>query len=187
MGLRELKKQKTRKAISDLATTLFIERGFNQVTTAEIAEKAEVSVPTLFKYFPTKESLVFDEDLEIEEWLIGTVLNRKKDQGILEALLNAGIKRIESIPRRNRENYKLFMNFVESTPELSLYAKQMWMRHEQSLSVVIRKEAKRKISKLESEAVARFVLDSYHRAVGAPGPKAALKELFGILKNGWKE
>jgi AcrR family transcriptional regulator len=56
------------------------------VTTAEIAEKAEVSVPTLFNYFPTKETLVFDEDQEREEKLVRAVTERKQGTSILDAL-----------------------------------------------------------------------------------------------------
>ena len=77
MGLRELKRAKTRKLISDIATNLFIERGYDAVTTAEIARLAEVSVTTLFNYFPTKESLVFDEDQSIEAALVHAVISQK--------------------------------------------------------------------------------------------------------------
>ncbi|WP_405780386.1 TetR/AcrR family transcriptional regulator [Streptomyces sp. NBC_00859] len=57
-GLRERKKERTRAAISDAAIALFLERGFAQVSTAEVAEAAEVSKRTLFAYFPAKEDLV---------------------------------------------------------------------------------------------------------------------------------
>lgn len=186
MGLRELKKQRTRKAISDMATQLFLERGYNNVTTAEIAELAEVSVPTLFKYFPNKESLVFDEDSEMESWLINVVLNRRKNQSILDALLQGAIEKMDETPKDHKENYKVFMNFIEGTPELSLYSKQMWIRHEQALAAVIKKEEKNKISKYEAEAIARFVLDAYYRAMGAANSKAVLKSLFHLLEKGWK-
>jgi AcrR family transcriptional regulator len=59
---------RTRQAISDIATQLFIERGFDQVTVAEVAEAADVSVNTVFNYFSTKEELFFDRgDALIDE------------------------------------------------------------------------------------------------------------------------
>ena len=187
MGLRELKKQQTRKAISDMATELFMERGYHEVTTAEIARRAEVSVPTLFNYFPTKESLVFDEDSEMEAELVNTVMNREKGDGIIDALLDAGLKNIDELKGDRKRQFKAFMAMVERTPELSLYAKQMWLRHEKALAGAIQKEARRKISTLESEAIARYVLDSYYRSLGQSHPREALQALFAILKKGWND
>ncbi len=60
-GRRERKKQQTRQAISDVATALFMERGFDAVTVAEVARAADVAVQTVFNHFPTKEDLFFDE------------------------------------------------------------------------------------------------------------------------------
>jgi len=60
-GRRERKKKQTRQAISDVATGLFIERGFDAVTVAEVAKAADVAVQTVFNHFPTKEDLFFDE------------------------------------------------------------------------------------------------------------------------------
>ncbi|QWF81634.1 TetR/AcrR family transcriptional regulator [Amycolatopsis sp. CA-230715] len=57
-GLRERKKRRTRETISEVAIALFLEKGFDQVPVAEVAEKAEVSRRTLFTYFPKKEDLV---------------------------------------------------------------------------------------------------------------------------------
>ncbi len=61
-GLRERKKARTRQLISDTATALFLERGFDAVTVAEVARAAEVSEKTVFNYFPTKEALVLDRE-----------------------------------------------------------------------------------------------------------------------------
>ncbi|MBE1493687.1 AcrR family transcriptional regulator [Amycolatopsis lexingtonensis] len=63
-GLRERKKQATRQLISNVATGLFIQRGFDQVTVAEIAEAAGVSKMTVFNYFPRKEDLFLDRHAE---------------------------------------------------------------------------------------------------------------------------
>ncbi|MGC4938319.1 TetR/AcrR family transcriptional regulator [Kribbella sp. DT2] len=57
-GLRERKKQQTHDALSQVAIDLFLARGFDQVSVADIAAAANVSKPTLFKYFATKQDLV---------------------------------------------------------------------------------------------------------------------------------
>src|ERR1700680_2112894 len=59
-GLRERKKRLMRQQLSDTATEMFMERGFDAVRVTEIAEACGVSEKTVFNYFPTKESLILD-------------------------------------------------------------------------------------------------------------------------------
>jgi AcrR family transcriptional regulator len=61
-GLRERKKRLMRQLISDTATSMFLERGFEEVRVAEVAAACEVSEKTVYNYFPTKESLVLDRE-----------------------------------------------------------------------------------------------------------------------------
>ena len=84
-GLRETKKARTRLAISDIATELFADRGFEHVTVAEIAAAADVSVKTVFNYFPAKEDLFFDRAGELISVLTMTALERPVDMTIAEA------------------------------------------------------------------------------------------------------
>jgi AcrR family transcriptional regulator len=59
-GLRERKKRLMRQQLSDTATQMFMERGFDAVRVAEVAQACGVSEKTVFNYFPTKESLILD-------------------------------------------------------------------------------------------------------------------------------
>jgi AcrR family transcriptional regulator len=66
-GLRERKKRLMRQMISDTATSMFLERGFDEVRVAEVAEACEVSEKTVYNYFPTKESLILDREESMTE------------------------------------------------------------------------------------------------------------------------
>src|SRR5271165_5198518 len=59
-GLRERKKRLMRQQLSDTATQMFMDRGFDAVRVTDIAEACGVSEKTVFNYFPTKESLILD-------------------------------------------------------------------------------------------------------------------------------
>jgi len=85
-GLRARKKRRTRLEISDVATRLFAEHGFEAVTLAEIAAAADVSVKTIFNYFGSKEELYFDRADELTQALIATIEQRPPGATVLEAL-----------------------------------------------------------------------------------------------------
>jgi AcrR family transcriptional regulator len=63
-GLRERKKAKTRAAIREHAMRLFTEQGYAATTVDQIAEAADVSQSTFFRYFPTKEDVVLSDDYD---------------------------------------------------------------------------------------------------------------------------
>jgi AcrR family transcriptional regulator len=63
-GLRERKKTKTRFAIQQEALRLFQDQGYHATTVEQIAEAAEVSASTVFRYFPTKDTLVLTDDYD---------------------------------------------------------------------------------------------------------------------------
>src|ERR1700739_3115555 len=68
-GLRERKKRLTRQLLSDTATMMFLERGFDGFKIAEVAEECGVSEKTVYNYFPTKESLILDREEELTDTL----------------------------------------------------------------------------------------------------------------------
>ncbi|MEU8634054.1 TetR family transcriptional regulator [Amycolatopsis sp. NPDC048633] len=75
-GLRERKKRATRQLISNVASGLFIQRGFEEVTVAEIAEAAGVSKMTVFNYFPRKEDLFLDRHADRLAELVSVLRSR---------------------------------------------------------------------------------------------------------------
>jgi AcrR family transcriptional regulator len=75
-GLRERKKERTRRHIADTAARLFAERGYEQVTVTDVARAAEVAEQTVYNYFPAKEHLVTDREGQIQERLCELIRSR---------------------------------------------------------------------------------------------------------------
>ncbi|MFC9585374.1 TetR/AcrR family transcriptional regulator [Streptomyces yangpuensis] len=75
-GLRESKKLRTRRQLAATALELFLERGFDAVSVADVAAAAEVSKPTLFRYFPTKEDLLLDRFADHQDEVARVVRDR---------------------------------------------------------------------------------------------------------------
>ncbi|MGP3988260.1 TetR/AcrR family transcriptional regulator [Streptomyces sp. 3N207] len=87
-GLRERKKRQTRQRIHEVAMRLFVERGFDKVTIAEVAAAAEVSVNTLYNYFEAKEDLVLPPDQASPQRLAEIVRQRAPGESPARAVLS---------------------------------------------------------------------------------------------------
>jgi AcrR family transcriptional regulator len=88
-GRRERKKAEVRQRISDAATALFLDHGFDQVSVSEIAEAADVARPTVFAYFPRKEDLFFDRYPEVAGQLARAIAERPAGTSAVSALRDA--------------------------------------------------------------------------------------------------
>jgi AcrR family transcriptional regulator len=142
-GLRERKKQQTRLRISDIATGLFLERGFDAVTVAEIAEAAEVSVNTVYNYFPAKEDLFFDREDEQVERSSRQVRERGPGESAVAAVLRA--VRADVQPMCDQwavdDGMARFMRCVRESPSLMARVFVMRMRIIDRLTRTLREEA----------------------------------------------
>src|SRR5581483_2011573 len=85
LGLRERKKEQTRALIADTARRLFAERGFDQVPVSEVARAADVSVGTVFNYFPTKEDLVYGRLEAFEQEMLDAIRERPAGESVIDA------------------------------------------------------------------------------------------------------
>lgn len=95
LGLREQKKRETRQAISDHATQLFLERGFDRTTIADIAAAARVAKMTVTNYFPRKEDLALDHHETFVAGLAETVAGRSPGESALGAVRRAYLSAVE--------------------------------------------------------------------------------------------
>lgn len=85
-GLRERKKQQTREALARAGIELFVQRGYDATTLAEIAEAAGVSTRTIFAYFPSKEDILFASFQTMREALARALSERPGGKDALTTL-----------------------------------------------------------------------------------------------------
>ena len=119
-GLRERKKRETRQRISDIATGLFLEHGFVTVTMADVAEAADVSVNTVYNYFPAKEDLFFDRSKGVVDRLSRWVRARDVGESAAAAVLRELRDEAEAVSPRIglMEGYARFMRVIHAAPPL---------------------------------------------------------------------
>ncbi|MFF8811097.1 TetR/AcrR family transcriptional regulator [Streptomyces pactum] len=85
-GLRESKKVRTRGHLAATALELFLARGFDQVSVADVAAAADVSKPTLFRYFPSKEDLILHRFADHQDEAARVVRSRPAEWSPVRAL-----------------------------------------------------------------------------------------------------
>ncbi|MEV6578785.1 helix-turn-helix domain-containing protein [Streptomyces sp. NPDC051582] len=184
-GRRERKKAQTRKALADAAMRLFTERGFDDVGVRDVAEAADVAVTTLFKHFPSKEALVFDEDEGKEAALVAAVRDRSPGQSVLRALRDHLAHTLVGTGQGSPE-FAALTKLVESTPALQEHLDRMWLRHEKALLAALTEATGVPEGDVRTAALARFVMASPSLARGHDDPQKALHEVFDLLEDGWE-
>jgi AcrR family transcriptional regulator len=160
-GRRERKKAATRQGIADAALRLFLDRGFDEVTVAEIAEAADVSVTTLFKHFGSKEALLFDEDTEQESELVAAVRDRAPGTDVVDGLYAWLLARVDGPPAARRPSaaeLERFRELTDAAPSLRDHARRMWARHEAALAAALAADAGRAEPAPADRVLARVVV-----------------------------
>ncbi|MER6143047.1 TetR/AcrR family transcriptional regulator [Streptomyces sparsogenes] len=141
-GLRERKKRQVRQRISDMATALFLEHGFEAVTIAAVAEVADVSVNTVYNYFPAKEDLLFDREEEVVERASRLVRERGEGVSAVRAVLD---RMRQDVAERNpyagmHPGYARFLRIIQESPTLMARVLRMQGRMVDRLAATLREE-----------------------------------------------
>ncbi|MDF3301429.1 TetR family transcriptional regulator [Streptomyces tropicalis] len=193
-GLRERKKERTRRLIASVALELFAERGFDAVTVNEIADAADVAKATLFAYFPTKESLVLDGVAGDD--LAGIVAGRPSGTTCLEALrahhraLAAG-----RLPDSALEPLLTRVRVIQGDPALRGAAEALLYRQRDQLAEVLSEDHGERVAALVAAQVAasqlalqesffRRLLDGASAAEAGRALAADVELAFDLLEHG---
>jgi AcrR family transcriptional regulator len=137
-GLRERKKRELRDAIADAAMGLFAQRGFARVTVADVAAAADVSLKTVFNYFPTKEDLFFDEADSREAALIAALRDRPAGVSLAEAVEHNVCDGCEHM---FTDGFAAFARIIADSPALQAKERELFARFSARLADVVAEES----------------------------------------------
>src|ERR1700691_131114 len=168
-GLRARKKRLMRQQLSDTATRMFVERGFDAVRVAEVAEACGVSEKTVFNYFPTKESLVLDR-LEVTMASLRTGLAEpavpptEAALRILDRELTALTTWLngENAPAAAAEAMRRFGDLIRATPSLRAYQSDMMDQFVSLAAEILAARAAMRAEDPEPQIAARALLGLWH-------------------------
>jgi len=164
-GLRELHKQQTQQLISDAASSLFAERGFDGVTVAEVARAAGVSEMTVFNHFPTKEDLFFAKMEFFEERLLDAVRGRATGVSALEAFRRPVVDGCRKLGENaNAERIARAASLIGASPPLQVREREIVARFTDLLAALLAIETGKPPDDVEPRAVADALM-GVHRAV----------------------
>ena len=116
LGLRERKKIKTRQTIRREALRLIEENGYAATTVEQIADAAEVSPSTFFRYFPSKESVLLADDLD--PMILDALAQLPADLSPIQAFRRAYEITIASMSEDQRQFENIRQRLIFSIPEL---------------------------------------------------------------------
>jgi AcrR family transcriptional regulator len=165
IGLRERKKQQTRTAIRDAAMRLFLERGFDQVSVAEVAHAADVSEATVFNYFQTKEDLVYERMDAFEQELLAAVRERPDGESVLRAFVRFILDRSDSAATgEGRRRVAALTRLTTASPSLQSRERQIVASYTEALAALLAEETGAAADDIEPRIAAEAMM-AFHRSL----------------------
>jgi AcrR family transcriptional regulator len=115
LGLRERKKIKLRRSVQREALRLFAEQGYEDTTVEQIADAADISTTTFYRYFPTKEDVVLDDDYDP---IAEDVIARSSDEEPLATTVRAAVAAVAAAVAVDRDAALARLKLLASVPAL---------------------------------------------------------------------
>ncbi|WP_225655645.1 TetR family transcriptional regulator [Streptomyces pseudogriseolus] len=189
-GLRERKKRRMYRTVSDIAIRMFLERGFDAVSVAEVAAAAEISKPTLFRYFPAKEDLVLYRIADHEEEPARVVREGPTPLEALRRHFLEGLERRDPVTGLNDDPEVLaFHTLLYGTPSLVARLYRQLERTEEALAEALGGGLDARLAAGQVVAVRRILAQENWRRIAAgerldevrEDAVAAAERAFGVL------
>jgi AcrR family transcriptional regulator len=182
LGLRERKKAKTRAAIREHAMRLFREQGYAETTVDQIADAAEVSPSTFFRYFPTKEDVVLHD--EFNSLLVtafrGQPVELTPIQAVRAALRAVFAAMSEDAKERDRERHQL----IREVPELRMAVLDEYTRSLRLLAHLIAERLGRDVNELPVRVFAGAMVGVALATLDME-PEQSIPDVIDVLDKGF--
>jgi len=162
-GLRERKKQRTKRAVMDIALRLFAENGFDATTVDEICAEAEISPSTFFRYFPTKEAAAFPDEDERVAVVEGALRARPADEPLNATIRRSALALVEH-DLDAKGDLQARIELMAREPAVLAYATQ---RQNEAAEIFTRIVAEQLGADLRTDLRPRLVVNAAFAAVGA--------------------
>ncbi|WP_327582660.1 TetR/AcrR family transcriptional regulator [Nonomuraea sp. NBC_00507] len=200
-GLRERKKRETRERIADIAMGLFMARGFDSVTVAEVARAADVSVNTVFNYFSTKEDLFADRQRMAVDLPQQVLREREPGESVVRAFRRDYLDAIDTRHWRHGLNLggDVFARIVGASPALIARMRQIHEEREEGLARLLADQIDAAPDDLTPRLVAAHLLNTTRILSGSavdrmrageewesiePDLRAQAEKAFDLLESG---
>jgi AcrR family transcriptional regulator len=185
-GLRERKKARTRAAIREHALRLFREQGYPVTTVEQIAAAAEISPATFFRYFPTKEDVVLQDDFDLVT--IGALDAQPPELGPVAAFRAAARQSLAAMTEEDKERFRETSRLTAEVPEIRARALDEFTRTLDAIAAALA----RRLGRTEDDfavrtlagAIIGVIMSASHAlldASAAADPHTDVVEVFGRI------
>ena len=188
-GLRERKKVKTRRAILDATLRLVQEQGYDATTVEQIAAEAEVSPSTFFRYFPTTEDAILQD--EYDPLIVAALESQDSGLPPLEAARRAFGALFRTIYARDRDQLYLRMRLWIEVPAIRARMADQMREAEDLLAAAMTRQLGRERVDFDVQVAAAAVMGALARAIvvwahdgGTDDLPAMLDRVLALLQDG---